>query len=66
MIVYEIYDSRYIDRPDDAYCFEVCDTLQEAINNRHEYGNLNVIVETKLKKIGKRKYEQVSSKIVKL
>lgn len=64
MTVYEIYDSRYIDRPDDSYCFEVCDTLQEAIDNKDEYGQGNVIVETKLKRV--RKYEQISSKIVKL
>lgn len=62
--VYELYDGRYLTRPERAICYEVCETIKEARQNKDEYGDDTFIVKTVLKEIGERKYEQVSSEIV--
>lgn len=64
-IVFELYDGRYLTNPDQAVCFEVCESLKEARKNKKEYGDDTVIVKTVLKMTGERKYEHVSSEIVK-
>ena len=46
--IWLIYDPRYRTNPDDAICFEVCDSKEEAIRQAPEYGNNNVIVEDEI------------------
>lgn len=64
LVTYQIYDSRYYENPDRAVCFEVCDTLREAQRSRNDYGNNNIIVESKNKKIGVNQYLEISSRII--
>ena len=40
-----LFDGRYLTSPDDAVCFEMCDTLREAKRNKSDYGNDTVIVQ---------------------
>lgn len=44
MIAYTLYDGRYLDDPDSASCFGVCDTLKEARRDSKDYGDDTVIV----------------------
>jgi hypothetical protein len=62
--VYELRDGRYFDDPDRAIVYEVCDSLKEARNVAHEYGDDTVIVKTVLRQIGERRFEEVSSVVV--
>lgn len=41
---FAIYDGRYYSDPEEAYLFEVCDTLEEAKENAPEHGDGNAIV----------------------
>lgn len=41
---FSIYDPRYLEDKNRAVCFEVCDTLEEARQNKDDYGDNNVIV----------------------
>lgn len=43
--MYLLYDSRYLNDPDEAIIFECCDTLYEAKGNMSDYGNDTVIVQ---------------------
>jgi len=43
-IVFEVYDSRYLTDPDEATCFEICDSLEEAKECREDYGSNTVVV----------------------
>jgi hypothetical protein len=63
-IVFELYDGRYLDNPEDATCFEICESLKEAHKEKDEYGTNTVIVKRVLKHISGNKYAEVSSEIV--
>lgn len=43
-IEYGLFDGRYPTNPDRAICFEVCETLEEARENRLGWGDDTVIV----------------------
>lgn len=64
MITYELYDVRYLTEPDRSFCFEVCETLAEAMKNKDDYGYDTVIVKSVSKKVGERKYDEISSEII--
>ncbi len=63
-ISYDIFDARYKTDPDRATCFECCDTLKEARENKDDYGDGNIIVKTTMTKFGPAKYEVIKSEIV--
>jgi hypothetical protein len=42
---YGLFDGRWLTDEDAAVCFEFCDTIEEARENRLEYGEDTVIVE---------------------
>ena len=62
--VFELRDGRYHTDPDRDIVYEVCETLKEARKEAKEYGDDTVILKTILKKIGVRRYEEVSSEVV--
>lgn len=64
-IVYGLWDARYLTDEDRATCFEVCDTLKEALENKDDYGDDTVIVKETLKPVGKREFESIKSEIIK-
>ena len=45
---YLIFDGRYLNNPSQSTLYEVCETLEEAKNNRDDYGDNNTIVECQL------------------
>jgi hypothetical protein len=63
-IVYALYDSRYTDNPDRASCYSVADSLEEAKEEKESDWTDAVIVKETLKKVGKNKYEVLSSEII--
>lgn len=66
--VYAIYDPRYLEEQGsedfEAVCFEVCDTLKEAMQEKDEYGDGNIIVEETLEKQDDGSMLVVDSKII--
>ncbi len=64
IISYMLFDGRYLNNPDSAVCYEVCDSLKEARENKDDYGTDTVIVKATSKCVGKGKYEIKSQEIV--
>jgi hypothetical protein len=63
-IIYALYDSRYTDNPDRASCYTILDSLKEAKEEKESDWTDAVIVKKTLKKVGKNKYEVLSSEII--
>ena len=61
---YMIFDSRYLIDEDSATCFSVCDTLKEAMAEKDDYGDNNVIVKSVGEEHTPRKISEISSEIV--
>lgn len=61
--VYSLYDMRYLDDPDYAICFEVCDTLDEAKEAKEDYGNAVIVKET-LRETGPNTFTKINTTII--
>lgn len=61
---FELYDGRYLTDPDSAICFEVCESLEEAMQEKDNYGTDTVVVKAISEEIAPRKYMTLISEIV--